>query len=197
MKQYTILLDSSVSDLSVGIAKDSTILASTQYEAWQKQSELMVDELNKLLIQLSINRNEIKDICVGVGPGSYTGVRISLTIAKVISLALNVPIYPMSSLQILGKKDSPSICLINARSTRSYIGVYDNEQVIVKDCIMSNSDVLTYISEHKDYTICGDVSYLNLANEKNNIFEQMLLLKETSSSVNDPNLVKPVYLKEQ
>lgn len=196
MKKYTILIDSSVSDLSVAIARDSTVLASTQYDAWQKQSELMVDELDKLLIQLSISRDEIKDICVGVGPGSYTGVRISLTIAKVISLALHVPIYPMSSLQILSKKDCPSICLINARSGRSYIGVYNNEHVIVKDCIMSNSNILTYISEHKDYRICGDVSYLNLTSERNNIFEQMLLLKETSSSVNDPNLVKPVYLKE-
>ena len=37
----------------------------------------------------------------GIGPGSYTGVRISLTIAKVMALALNISLYLVSSLQIL------------------------------------------------------------------------------------------------
>ena len=46
---FTILLDSSNTSLSVGLAKDNEMLESVSYEAWQSQSEHMIPELNKLL----------------------------------------------------------------------------------------------------------------------------------------------------
>lgn len=192
----SVLLDSSSTKLNVGLAKDDEVIDSVSYEAWQQQSEYMVYELDKLLKKHHFNRTDIVDILVCVGPGSYTGVRIALTIAKVMSLALSIPIYPLSSLHVIKDDDKPSICLINARSNRSYIGVYRNEKVIVLDTIFKNDDVLKYIDEHKDYSICGDVKYLGLNGVESNIFKQMLSLKNFVKPMNDTLGLKPIYMKD-
>ena len=52
----TILLDSSNTNLSVGIAKDNILLDYISYEAWQRQSEYMIVELNKLLEKHNIKK---------------------------------------------------------------------------------------------------------------------------------------------
>lgn len=192
----TLLLDSSNTSLSVGIASEGKLLDFTSYESWQTQSENMVPEIDKLLKKHDISRNDIKDIVCAIGPGSYTGVRIALTIAKTISLCLDIPIYPVSSLRILKKDDKPSICVINARSERSYFGVYENNKVIVADCIKTNDEVLAYIKEHPDYVLCGDARYLGFDKVDNNVCLQMTLLKDALEKLEDTLGLKPVYMKD-
>ena len=57
----TVLLDSSNTNLSVGIAKDNLLLEYISYEAWQRQSEYMIVELNKLLEKHNIQKEDIKE----------------------------------------------------------------------------------------------------------------------------------------
>ena len=190
-----LLLDSSNIDLSVGISKDGKVLDYTSYEAWQCQSEYMIQEIDKLLNKHNITRNDITGVIVNVGPGSYTGIRISLTIAKVVCLALNIPMYTLSSLRAIQKGVEPSICLMNARSNRSYVGVY-NEDCVLKDQVMTNDEVKEYIASHPDYVICGDTNYLGMEGYKNNIIEEMNLLKDKATKYDDTLGVKPVYLKD-
>ena len=190
-----LLLDSSNIDLSVGISKDGKVLDYTSYEAWQCQSEYMIQEIDKLLNKHNITRNDITGVIVNVGPGSYTGIRISLTIAKVMCLALNIPMYTLSSLRALQKGVEPSICLMNARSNRSYVGVYSDE-CLLKDQVMTNDEVKDYIASHPDYVVCGDTAYLGIEGYKNNIIEEMNLLKDKATKYDDTLGVKPVYLKD-
>ena len=192
----TILLDSSNTNLSVGIARDNLLLESISYEAWQRQSEYMIPELNKLLTKYDVNRDEIKEVIVAKGPGSYTGVRISITIAKTIATALNAKLYAVSSLRVQKACKKPSICLINARSGRSYIGVYEDYKILLDDQIMKNEDVLNYIKEHPNYIVCGDAKYLGLDGVISNNIQEMLNLKDVLESIN-PLSLKPVYMKEE
>jgi len=192
----TILLDSSFRDLAVGIAKDDKIIDQISYEAWQRQSELLIPELDNLLKRNHIERSDISSVMVSYGPGSYTGVRIALTVAKVMAFALDVPLYAVSSLQALKAGEKPTIVLINARSERSYIGVYQGSTVIVKDTIMTNSEARQYIAAHPDYVISGDAEYLGITAVKVNPLAEMLALKKHISPVNDKLGLTPVYLKE-
>ena len=191
----TILLDSSNTNLSVGIAKDNLLLEPISYEAWQQQSEHMIPELSKLLEKYGVNKDDIEEVVVAIGPGSYTGVRIAITIAKTIAVALNTKLYPVSSLRVLKDGDVPSICLINARSGRSYFGVFKGNDIVIGDRIMKNDEVLAYISEHPGYSICGDTKYLGLEGKLTNNIQEMLNLKEALSYVN-PLSLKPVYMKD-
>lgn len=192
----TILLDSSNTNLSVGLAKDNLLLDYISYEAWQQQSEFMIPELDKLLTKHGVKKEDISDVIVANGPGSYTGVRIAITIAKVIATALNVKLYAVSSLRVQKDCKNPSICLINARSGRSYVGVYQDQETILKDCIMKNDDVLNYIKEHPNYSVCGDVKYLGFEVLETNNIQEMLNLKSCLQAIN-PLSLKPVYMKDE
>ena len=192
----TLLLDSSNTCLSVGFENNGVLIGFTSYEAWQVQSEHMVPEIDKLMTELGLTRKDITKIVTSIGPGSYTGVRIALTIAKIASLACSAPIYPVSSLRVLKDDEKPSICLINARSNRSYFGVYKDKEVIISDTIKTNDEVKAYISEHPDYSICGDARYLGYGNVDNNICKQMISLLDSVKPCENALALKPVYLKD-
>lgn len=193
---FTIILDSSNTSLTVGISKDNQLLDFTSYEAWQAQSEHMIPELHALLEKHHVSKDDIKEIIVTRGPGSYTGVRIAITIAKVLAVALPVKLYAISSLHALKDGDNKSICLINARSGRSYVGVYQGKNVIIKDTIWTNDEVIKYIENNQDISICGNVNYLKLEGINTNIALECLSLKEEHYLVDNPLLLKPVYMKD-
>ena len=193
---FSILLDSSNTSLTVGLAKDDVLLESISYEAWQTQSEHMIPELDKLLDKYNVERNQISDVVVAIGPGSYTGVRIAITIAKTIAAVLPVKVYAISSLRCQKDGKNPSICVINARSGRSYFGVYEDDKVLMEDQILTNDKVQEYIAEHKDFVVCGNASYLGIEGKQPDIAKELLALKKVVSPVDDPLAVKPVYMKD-
>ena len=192
----TLLLDSSNTCLAVGFENNGVLIGFTAYEAWQVQSEHMVPEIDKLMDKLGLTRNDIDSIIVSIGPGSYTGVRIALTIAKVTALACSCPIYEVSSLRVLKDDDKPSICVINARSNRSYFGVYQGAEILVSDTIKTNDEVKEYIASHPDYSICGDARYLGYENKDTNICKQMISIKSILHKAENNLSVKPVYMKD-
>lgn len=193
----SLLLDSADKKLLVALFKDDKKFDEISYEAWQRQSELMIPELKKILDRNKIDPKEINEIIVTLGPGSYTGVRIALTIAKVYALSLNIPCYAISSLAALKSNKGNSICLINARSNRSYFAVYDeNGKAIIQDKVLKNDEVINYINEHKDYHVCGDVTYLNIECENNDLATSMYSLKSDDTLVENILSLKAVYLKD-
>ena len=193
---YTLILDSSNIDLSVGIASKEEVIDFISYEAWQCQSEYMIQEIDKLLTKHHLTKDDLEGVIVTIGPGSYTGIRIALTIAKVTCLALSIPLYAISSLQALKCENKPSICLMNARSKRSYIGVYEGDKCLLKDQVMTNEEVLSYIESHQDYVLCGDISYLGKEGYKSNVIKEMFSLKNDDNKYDDALIIKPVYLKD-
>ena len=193
--KYTLLLDSSNTSLTVALASNK-VVESISYEAWQSQSEHMIPEINNLLEKYNVDRNDIDGVVVSIGPGSYTGVRIALTIAKTMASALKIKLYTVSSLQILKDGNKPSICLINARSDRSYIGVYENEKCLLQDQIMTNDEVRNYINNHLDYSICGNTKYLQIDGHVADIAKEMFSLLPYLKPSVEPRGIKPVYLKD-
>ncbi len=193
---YRLLLDSSNKYLTVALAKEGNLIDSIFYEAWQRQSEVMVSEIDNILNRNKLTKNDLDAVVVGIGPGSYTGVRIAITIAKVMAYSLKIKLYKVSSLSLLKLGNSPTICLFNARSGRSYFAVYEGEKTIVNDCILSNDEVKKYIIEHPSFLLSGDTEPFNKASEKYNIPLNL------ANSINDNNLVidvfslNPIYLKD-
>ena len=193
----SLILDSANKELGVALAQDGTLLDEIRYEARQRQSELMIPEIENIFKKNHVNPKDVGEILVTVGPGSYTGVRIALTIAKVYGYALNIPVYAFSSLEVLADLEKASICLINARSNRSYFAVYEKGNAIVNDQVLTNDEVIKYVNEHKDYVICGETSYLDLVSENSDVLKNMLALKNDSYKVENILKLKAVYLKDE
>ena len=193
---YSLILDTTYKKLLVALANENVVIDKIEYDAWQQQSEYTIQEIENILKNNNISPKDINEILATNGPGSYTGVRIALTIAKIYCLALNIPCYVFSSLEVLQEENKTSICLINARSNRSYIGVYSNKDIILSDQVMKNEDVIKYIEKHRDFAICGELSYLGLNDNYQDLAKNMIRLKDDKYKISDILKLKAVYLKD-
>lgn len=193
---YELILDTSSKQLAIGIYKDDELLYKNQYYAWLRQSEMAIPEIEKAINELKIDLREVTRIVASIGPGSYTGVRIALTIAKVMALTLNIPLFTVSSLQALAGKKDKVISIMDARSKRVYIGVYDKGVEVVKDTIFTLEELKKYQEEHHDYQLIGELSALGEEDSVISLIENMHELAKDKQPVNSVHEVKPVYLKD-
>ncbi len=192
----SLLIDTSNCYLSCGLAKDHEYLDGVHYEAWQRQSEKLVEEIDELFKRNGIKPKKINEVIASRGPGSYTGVRIGLTVAKVIATSLNIPLYLVSSLEGLKDKEKKSLCVSNARNKRSYVALYEEKTCLLADAIWTNEEVLKYVEDNKDVALCGDLRYLGIDQEEPN---PLLILKDLDDDdhlCKEPLGAKPLYLKD-
>ena len=194
---YSLLLDSANRDLNVGLAKDNQIIDRISYQAWQRQSELMAVEVDAILKRNNISAKDIGEVVVTIGPGSYTGIRIALTIAKTLAFALDIKIYAVSSLISQKAPHQGTISVINARSNRSYVAIYDADgQVLVEEKVWPNDELIAWIKGNADFIVSGDAKYLGIDAYQPSVLDGMLEAKKKSIPVENILTLKPVYLKD-
>lgn len=92
-------LDTSSSAVSVALSEGQTVLASYEQVMDRGQGEALVPIIGQVLEQAHKNPSDITGVAVAVGPGSFTGVRVGLSTARGIGLALNVPVYGVTNFE--------------------------------------------------------------------------------------------------
>jgi len=82
---------------------------------------------------------------VGIGPGSYTGVRMGVVVAKILAKELNIPLYKISSLLLKASSFEGEVAsIIDARRDHVFVGIYDLSKasvVVMEDTYMSLVDL--------------------------------------------------------
>lgn len=124
-----LILDTSNKFLFIAVYEDSTLIFRHIQEGNNNHSETLVSVLERLLKEHNIAVDDIKEIYVGRGPGSYTGVRVSCTVAKVLAYLKNIKLYSFSSLDLLltcNFQNDIIVVAMNARRGFSYAKVFDN-----------------------------------------------------------------------
>lgn len=193
---YQLIIDTSSKHLAVGIADDHEVLYKVQYLALQKQSELATLEIEKALKTLDIDSKELSRIIVTKGPGSYTGVRIGLTIAKVMSYVHNIPVCAVSTLQSLVGVEPKAIALLDARSDKAYVGVYDFGKQKVKEKIVELTQVKDILNNYPEYKVFGDRELTGLLAVPVDILENMFRVSKNLENEKYVDTLVPVYLKD-
>lgn len=194
---YSLLLDSANRDLNVGVAKNGQLVDRVSYDAWQRQSELMVKEIDAILHRNDLCAKDIDEVIVTIGPGSYTGIRIALTIAKTLAFTLNIPLFAVSSLAVQRIVNGETVSVINARSGRSYVAIYGKKgEVVVEESVLSNEEVLKFLNDHPTFILCGETAYLDIAAHEFNVLNGMMLERQTAKAVENVLTLKPIYLKD-
>lgn len=142
----TLFIDTSNKDVSIATLKDSKILASKEECIFNKHSVYTIPYIKEVLEKGNIETNEIDKILVINGPGSFTGIRIGLTIAKVYSYLLNINVVCISALKALSlSNQSNTISIIDAKNGNYYVGIYDNNHNIVVEEQFINIDELKHL----------------------------------------------------
>jgi tRNA threonylcarbamoyl adenosine modification protein YeaZ len=92
-----LCIESSSDPTVIGLVDDSTLLKEVLLE----DRDQLASAIAQLLAECGKKVEEIDAIAIGIGPGSFTGLRVGLAYAKGLARALTIPIWPVSSLQVL------------------------------------------------------------------------------------------------
>lgn len=147
---------------------ENGVVAETSLAVKKNHSNIVMPIIDNLFKISDLNINDIDKIAVAIGPGSFTGVRIALGIAKGLALALNKPLIAINELELLSAVSKgfnfqgDVIPLIDARKER----VYYEWNGLQKDDYLIN--LLDSLNKDKNYLFIGDgaINYGYLLSEK-------------------------------
>lgn len=95
-----LAIDTSTQFLSIALHDGEALLAEQTMRAGRRHSALLAPLIKQMLSQLKISVDDLSALAVAVGPGSYTGVRIGVALAKGMATARNLPLAPVTTLEI-------------------------------------------------------------------------------------------------
>ena len=129
-----LYIDTSSSYLYSAIVEDDHLVASVSEDYGQSLSEIALPKIVEMFNQNQLSPKDVDKIIVVNGPGSFTGIRIGITIAKVYAWSLNLPITTISSLEamsISSKEKRIHVPMINARRGYVYAAIYDENMEVI------------------------------------------------------------------
>lgn len=191
-----LIMDTSHVYLNIGLLQEDTLVASYAQPSNKSQSENIVPKLNELFEQTGWIVDDLDGVVITKGPGSYTGVRIAMSVAKVLCSTKKLPLFTVSTLQAFAGIRNNVLVVLDARSKRVYAGLYDKGQPLMEDCILSIEDA-TQLANEKNYDCVGDASLLDRSSLEIQLLENIVSLKPLWELVNEVHQVTPTYLKEQ
>ncbi len=114
-------------------------------------SAYLIPEIRNILRDNKIFIKDLDAIGVNIGPGSFTGIRAGITIARVLAQQSNIELIGVSSLQILAKSNTTSknsLILLDARKNKVYLGLYDyHNNEIIKPMLTEKENIKNYIND--------------------------------------------------
>jgi len=124
-----LCLDSSTPCGSVALCRDDRVLAEMALDVSGKtHSDYLLRYTDIILKEADVQLDQIDGLGVVAGPGSFTGLRVGLATVQGLALALNKPIYSVSSLEVVAFSNGPSafpvMSVIDARKKEVYAACY-------------------------------------------------------------------------
>jgi tRNA threonylcarbamoyladenosine biosynthesis protein TsaB len=146
-----ISLDCSTLTLSLALLRaDGTLVEHREVGPPERQSEILPGELEKILAAHGHTFKDVTGFVVGLGPGSFTGLRIGLSTAKGLAYALKVPIVGASSLAALAFDGPPDTELFSTAVVKKgefYVGCYRGGASVAKAVSNALTEVSMTIAE--------------------------------------------------
>jgi len=203
-----LFIDTSTGLLGLGLKVDGVVKGKVSLNVRKNTAEQILPYINKMLEEQGLKFRELDEMYLTPGPGSYTGERIGLTIAKTYAvLKPSVKLYLITSLKALSLKDRtvPVACLLDARNNAYFAGFFKDGARLVDEKRMEAIEVGEFVAKNPDAkVIISDGQYEQLKNqllgfdvEIGNIIDLMLNNEGEFEKVDDPLTMKPVYLRGQ
>ena len=185
-----LFLDTSNKYLYIAVLNDLKVVFEHVQPGNNNHSETLVQVLENTLKENNIELDNIEEIFVGRGPGSYTGVRVACTVAKVLAYIKNKKLYSFSSLDLLLTTNltfGKVVCQMDARRGFSYAKAFNiNENIeVIKE------EEFTETSKLQDEF----ADALFITNESYNYNPVILIEKGLFKAENNIHGFVPTYLR--
>ncbi|AGJ90573.1 tRNA (adenosine(37)-N6)-threonylcarbamoyltransferase complex dimerization subunit type 1 TsaB [Mycoplasma putrefaciens] len=169
------------------LERDNKIIDYLIIKDNKKISDIAIDQLKLFLYKNNLTIKDVGSFYLTKGPGSYTGVRVGLTIVKTLkTLNNNIKVYLINSLLFQAGKNKV-LSLLDARSNKYYLAVYDHFKVLENIKLVTEDELQRYFDKYSEFKIVKnyDIDFINNYLETKEIFE----LAE------DVNNINPLYVK--
>lgn len=196
----TLYIDTSSSFLYAGILEDTNILQEVKKEFGQDLSKEALPEIDKLFKKAKLNPKDINRIVVVNGPGSFTGIRIGITIAKTYAWALNLDIITVNALEAMSiscEEKINHVPILDARRGYVFAAIYDKDSnIILKPQHILLEELQKELNKIDEYVI--------ISNDEIDEFEDKYKYDPNISKIVEkvinrkpinPHAVNPEYLK--
>lgn len=183
----SLFIDTSLSDVSIALVKDNNILSNIRNTSPKEHSIYTTKFIEDILKENKLTPSDVNEIVVVNGPGSFTGIRIGVTIAKMYAYLLKKDIKEITSLKIrvLGFKGKYFLSTIDAKHGNYYIGLYDKDyNTILEE--FNNIDRIDELKEKYNPVVVTEKDDYNI--------EEIIEYTKHLPVIN-PHAVNPVYLK--
>lgn len=189
-----LFIDTSSSFINIAIIENDNIVFNYHEKVDKDMSNKIIPIIDKGFQNCTFELKDINKIFVVNGPGSFTGVRIGVTVAKTIAWSLDIDIIPISSLQFLATTPSTKkylVPMIDARRGNVFAGIYDQElNNIFSDQLISYEQLIKKLNDNYEQ-ISYDFDEIVVPNC--NIIR--IIHKHLNDSPSNPHLLNPNYLK--
>lgn len=195
-----LYIDTSSSYLYTAIVENEKLIAEIKEEFGQSLSEVALPKIASMFEKTNLEAKDINKIIVVDGPGSFTGIRIGITIAKVYSWSLNIPITTITSLEAMAlssDEEKIHVPIINARRGYVYTAIYDKDyNELLKPQHMKLEDLQEKLNSMEEYEYISNDKFDNIEDIKlyDPNLEKVVNYFKDKENVN-PHAVNPEYLK--
>ncbi|MGH8191714.1 MAG: tRNA (adenosine(37)-N6)-threonylcarbamoyltransferase complex dimerization subunit type 1 TsaB [Rhodanobacteraceae bacterium] len=150
-----LAIETATEACSVALLHDGALTDRSEM-APRRHAELVLPMAEDLLAEAGVARRQLDAIAVGRGPGAFTGVRLAISVAQGLALALDLPVVPVSSLAALAmqapRNGADILAVIDARRGEVYAGAFsmgaeginpqpNSLRPLMEECVTSASDL--------------------------------------------------------
>ena len=154
-----LAMDTSTLVMGVAVLEEHQVIGELITNSHKKHSVRLMPAIDQLLNELELSIDDMDLLAVTKGPGSYTGIRIGVTTAKTMAWAKQIPLYGISTLEVLAENgfyfDGWIVPLLDARRNRVYTGVYQRRM----------QNIVTESYHHRVIDITSLLDFLNKQQE--------------------------------
>ena len=152
-----LFLNTSNKYLYLCLMEDDNIVNEVLMEGNNNHSEKLIDVLEEFLNNNQITVDDLDELYVGRGPGSYTGVRIACTVAKVLAYAKGIKLFSFSSLDLILSNELKNLgiyqVVMDARRGNSFAKVVkvseQDIEVLLDETFIENEVLKNQYGEYK------------------------------------------------
>ena len=186
----SLVMDTSNSYLAVGLFQDNMCLEAFQEKGSRRQSEKAIPTLKEVLDRHHIALKDVNEMIITSGPGSYTGVRVAMTIAKTLAAVSDV-----SSLAAYAGMNQ-ALSVIDARGHKVFVGVYENGLPLIKEQVVALEDFAQLRAEYGDFELVGEIGCLGLDEKECDLCANIYALGQMADPIENVDLLVPTYIKD-
>lgn len=146
----SLIIDTSTKFLYLAIVNDNQVIATKCHEGMKNHAGMSVYLIDCMLKENNYSVDDIKAIYCGVGPGSYTGVRISVTIAKMLASFKGIPLYKVSSLFLASSGYTAKNIAVTFDARRGNVFSLCYGENYLEDKLRNKEDFILQVKDFED-----------------------------------------------